>query len=48
MHQTGLNASIVETMHISIEDGETKSLKINGEISLVFNKPGQEDLPSCM
>lgn len=46
MHQPGLNASIVETMHLSIEDGETKTLKINGEVSLVYNKTGFEELPS--
>lgn len=46
MHQPGLNASIVETMHTSIEDGETKTLKIHGEISLVYNKTGSEELPS--
>ena len=46
MHQPGLNASIVETMHASTESGETKTLKINGEISLVFNKPIGEALPA--
>jgi hypothetical protein len=46
MHQPGLNASIVETMHASIENGETKTLKINGEISLVFNRQLGEELLS--
>jgi hypothetical protein len=45
MHQPGLNASLVETMHASSENGETKTLKINGEISLVFNRTPGEELP---
>ncbi|KAG0649368.1 Suppressor of profilin [Hyphodiscus hymeniophilus] len=44
MHQPGLNASIVETIHASTENGETKTLKINGEISLVFNRPPGDEL----
>lgn len=46
MHQPGLNASIVETMHAMIENGETKSLKINGEISLVYNRAIDDELPT--
>jgi hypothetical protein len=46
MHQPGLNASIVETMHASIDNGETTTLKINGEIALVFNSQTGEELPS--
>ena len=46
MHQPGLNASIVETMHASCENGETKTLKVNGEISLVFNRTPGEELSS--
>jgi hypothetical protein len=42
MHQPGLNASIVETMHASIENSEVKTLKINGEISLVLNRTPDE------
>ena len=46
MHQPGLNASIAETMHASTDNGETKTLKINGEISLVFNRHLGEELPA--
>ncbi|CZR62165.1 related to SYP1 Protein with a potential role in actin cytoskeletal organization [Phialocephala subalpina] len=36
-HEPGLNASIIETMSASFEDGQTKSMKINGEIALSHN-----------
>jgi hypothetical protein len=44
MHEPGLNASIIETVSASFENGETRSMKITGEIALSHNL--SEDLPS--
>lgn len=45
MHQPGLNASLIETMHATLENGVIQTLKINGEIALVYNKADSEELP---
>lgn len=37
MHEPGLNASIIETVSASFENGQTKSMKISGEIALTYN-----------
>jgi hypothetical protein len=46
MHQPGLNASIIETMSATLENGVFTSAKINGEIALVHNKTEDDILPS--
>lgn len=38
MHQIGLNASIIETVSVSFENGATKVVRITGEIALNQNK----------
>jgi hypothetical protein len=45
MHHPGLNASIIETMSASFENGIIKTSKINGEIALLYNKNTTEDSP---
>jgi len=42
MHQPGLNASIIETMSATLENGLFTSAKINGEIALIHNKTDDE------
>jgi F-BAR domain only protein len=44
MHQPGLNASIIETVSATFENGETKTSKISGEIALVHNKREDDQL----
>jgi hypothetical protein len=46
MHNPGLNASIIETVSTTFENGEVKITKINGEIALAHNKVGDELLPA--
>jgi hypothetical protein len=43
MHQPGLNASIIETVNVTFENGEIKTTKISGEIALAHNKIASED-----
>lgn len=43
LHQPGLNASIIETVSATLENGEIKTAKINGEIALAYNKAEAED-----
>lgn len=38
MHEYGLNASIIETISATFENGEIKETKISGEIALNYNK----------
>ena len=44
MHQPGLNASIIETISASFENGVIKTTKITGEIALTHNKTEVGDL----
>lgn len=37
MHGPGLNASVIEYVSASFEDGEVKSARINGEIAFAYN-----------
>jgi hypothetical protein len=46
MHQPGLNASIIETVSATLENGEIKTAKIGGEIALAYNKVDAEDSSS--
>jgi len=46
MHNSGLNASIIETMSATFESGVITSAKINGEIALVYNNPELTEVPS--
>ncbi|TVY78494.1 Cytoskeletal protein syp1 [Lachnellula suecica] len=45
MHGTGLNASIIETVHASFENGTVQTAKISGEIALTYNKDISDDSP---
>jgi hypothetical protein len=45
MHHPGLNASIIETMSATLENGVFTSAKINGEIALINNKIDDDTLP---
>jgi hypothetical protein len=42
MHHPGLNASIIETMSATFENGEVKTMKISGEIALAHNRVSDE------
>ncbi|KAG9242377.1 Muniscin C-terminal mu homology domain-containing protein [Calycina marina] len=42
MHGPGLNASIIETLNATFEDGEVKSATISGEIALFYNHTSSE------
>ena len=46
LHQPGLNASIIETVSATLENGEIKTAKISGEIALAYNKAEAEDSSS--
>jgi len=46
MHQPGLNASIIETVSATLENGEIKTAKIAGEVALTYNKAEAEDSSS--
>jgi hypothetical protein len=46
MHQPGLNASIIETVSATLENGEVKTAKIGGEIALAYNKVEADDTSS--
>lgn len=46
MHGPGLNASIVETISATLENGVFTSAKINGEIALMNNKIEDDIFPS--
>ncbi|QSZ32769.1 hypothetical protein DSL72_002348 [Monilinia vaccinii-corymbosi] len=47
MHHPGLNASIIETVRASIENGEAKTVKVGGEIALVYvSSPYGTSLPA--
>lgn len=48
MHQPGMNASIIETVSATIENGAIKAVKIGGEIALVYNKIEADELPAGM
>lgn len=43
MHGPGLNASIIETLSASFENGVIKTSKIAGEIALAYNKSSDDD-----
>jgi len=43
MHGPGLNASIVETISASFENGVVKSARINGEVALTYNAAEDEE-----
>ncbi len=45
MHQPGLNASIIETVHATFENGIVKSTNIRGEIALIHNND-ESEIPS--
>ncbi|KAF4636571.1 hypothetical protein G7Y89_g1512 [Cudoniella acicularis] len=45
MHKPGLNASIIETMTASFENGIVKTSKISGEIALAYHKDPSDDSP---
>ena len=38
MHQPGLNASIIETISATLENGEMRTTKVSGEIALTHNR----------
>jgi len=38
MHQPGLNASIIETINATFENGEMRTTKVSGEIALIHNR----------
>lgn len=42
MHQPGLNASVVETVSATLENGLVKTTKINGEIALIHNQKEED------
>jgi hypothetical protein len=46
MHQPGLNASIIETVSSSFENGVVKTTKISGEVALTHNRTETDDLSS--
>jgi F-BAR domain only protein len=46
MHNPGLNASIIETVSATFDNGEVKTTKIIGEIALAHNKVGDELVPA--
>jgi hypothetical protein len=41
-----LNASIIETVSATLENGEVKTAKIGGEIALAYNKVEADDSSS--
>lgn len=45
MHGPGLNASIIETVSASFENGVVKTTKLSGEIALTYNKDPANDSP---
>ncbi|KAL0930448.1 fes cip4 domain-containing protein [Colletotrichum truncatum] len=40
MHEPGLNASIIETVSATFEDGEVKNAKVHGEIAFAYHATG--------
>lgn len=40
MHQPGLNASVIETVSATFEDGTVKSAKVHGEIAFAYHATG--------
>ncbi|OLN95841.1 Cytoskeletal protein syp1 [Colletotrichum chlorophyti] len=40
MHDAGLNASVIETVSATFEDGIVKSAKVHGEIAFAYNATG--------
>jgi hypothetical protein len=49
MHNPGLNASIIETINATYENGEVKTSKISGEVALIYNKSDPSDtLPGML
>ncbi|KAG4026236.1 hypothetical protein MFRU_043g00400 [Monilinia fructicola] len=47
MHHPGLNASIIETVRASIENGVAKTVKVGGEIALAYvSSPNGTSLPA--
>ncbi|KAG9228495.1 Muniscin C-terminal mu homology domain-containing protein [Amylocarpus encephaloides] len=45
MQNVGLNASIIETISATFDQGVVKTSKISGEIALVYNKTTEDDSP---
>lgn len=45
MHGPGLNASVIEYVSATFEDGEVKSARINGEIAFSFNADADSSNP---
>ncbi|RDL33800.1 Uncharacterized protein BP5553_08168 [Venustampulla echinocandica] len=45
MHRPGLNASIIETLSASFENGVIITSKIGGEIALAYNRSTDDDSP---
>jgi hypothetical protein len=43
MHQPGLNASIIETVSATFENGTIQTAKVSGEVALVYNKVDIDD-----
>jgi F-BAR domain only protein len=44
MYQPGLNASIIETVSTTFENGAAQTSKINGEVALIYNKSGLDQI----
>lgn len=45
MHEPGLNSSVMETVSATFENGEVKSVKVNGEIAFSYNATDSLNLP---
>ncbi|KXJ88247.1 Muniscin C-terminal mu homology domain-domain-containing protein [Microdochium bolleyi] len=45
MHEPGLNSSIIETVSATFEDGEIKSVKVNGEIAFSYKASETNSTP---
>lgn len=46
MHEPGLNSSVMETVSATFEDGEVKTVKVNGEIAFSYNPTDASNLSS--
>ena len=46
MHNSGLNASFIETVNATLEGGRVKTTEIKGEIALIFNGTESDTKPS--
>lgn len=46
MHHPGLNASVIETVNATFENGVVQMAKISGEVALVYNRIGIDEVPA--